>query len=154
LTKLFVDMSIEIHAPASRVWEALTRPQYTEHWAPEFSTGGPPFHIESDWKIDSPVVWKDPSGKTVVEGMVTAVDHLKLLRFTVFDTRAKRPSTTPEDGITFKLTERGATTRLWVSQGDFSALTDGEKYRDLSARVWDRVLLKVKNLAEMPLPPA
>jgi uncharacterized protein YndB with AHSA1/START domain len=144
-------MSIEIHAPASRVWAALTRPQFTDHWAPEFSTGGPPFHIESDWDMGSPVLWKDPAGKLVVEGTVTALDHQKLLRYTVFDIRAERPAVTPEDGITFKLTERSGRTRLWVSQGDFSVLADGEKYRDLSARVWDRVLLKVKNLAEMPM---
>jgi len=151
LAKLFVDMSIEIHAPASRVWDALTRPEHTDHWAPEFSAGGSAFHIESDWGLGSPVLWKDPAGKLVVEGTVTALDHHKLLRFTVFDVRAERAATTPEDGITFKLTERSGTTRLWVSQGDFSVLADGEKYRDLSARVWDRILIKVKNLAEMPL---
>jgi uncharacterized protein YndB with AHSA1/START domain len=144
-------MSVEINAPASRVWDALTRPQCTEHWASEFSSGGPPFRIESDWDLASPVLWKDPSGQVVIEGQVTALDQHKLLRFTVFDARAERPAGASEDGITYKLTERNGRTRLWVSQGDFSAMSEGEKYRDLSARVWDRVLLKVKLLAEKPL---
>jgi uncharacterized protein YndB with AHSA1/START domain len=150
LPKLFVDMSIEIHAPAYRVWDALTRPHLTDHWASEFSGGGPRFHIESDWGLGSPVIWKDPNGQVILEGNVTALDQHKLLRFTVFDVRVEGSAATPEDGITYKLTERNGRTRLWVSQGDFSALSEGEKYRDLTARVWDRVLLKVKHLAEEP----
>ena len=33
-------------------------------------------------------------------------------------------------------------------QGDFSVMTEGEKYHRLSAEVWDRVLPQVKALAE------
>jgi uncharacterized protein YndB with AHSA1/START domain len=148
MSKLFVDLSIEINAPASRVWDALTRRQYTDQWAPEFSSGGPRFHVESDWNLDSPVLWKDPRGNVVVEGKVTARDLHKLLRFSVFDIRGERPNAAPEDGITYKLTERNGRTRLWVSQGDFSSMSKGEKYRNLSAQIWDRVLITVKRLAE------
>lgn len=148
VTNLFVDLSIEINAPASRVWDALTQKQYTDHWASEFSTGGPEFHIESDWALGSPVVWKDAGGHVVVQGEVTAVDSHRLLRFTVFDVRGAKPDVASDDGITYKLTERDGRTRLWVSQGDFGTMPDGEKYRDLSAQIWDRVLLKVKRLAE------
>jgi hypothetical protein len=35
-----------------------------------------------------------------------------------------------------------------TSWGDFSGMTDGEKYRDLSADIWDKVLPKVKELTE------
>jgi len=30
MEKLFVDQSIEIHAPASRVWQVLTQRSYTD----------------------------------------------------------------------------------------------------------------------------
>ena len=148
MSKLFVDKSIEIDAPVSKVWEVLTARRYTSNWAPEFS-GGSPLLIESDWKLGNPVVWKDAEDRTIVEGTVTALDPPKLLRFTVFDVRSERPPVKEEDGITFELSEKDDKTRLHVLQGDFSAMPDGEKYRDLSAEIWDRVLLKVKELAEL-----
>jgi uncharacterized protein YndB with AHSA1/START domain len=148
MSKLFIDKSIEIDAPASKVWEVLTSRGYTPNWAPEFS-GGSPFVIESEWKPGSPVVWKDGEDRTIVQGNVTALDPAKLLRFTVFDVRSERPPVSEEDGITYELSEKDDKTRLHVLQGDFSVMPDGEKYRDLSAEIWDRALSKVKELAEL-----
>ena len=148
MPKLFVDKSIEINAPVSKVWDVLTDSGYTAEWASEFS-GGSPFHIESDWKLNSQVSWKGLDGTTIVEGNVSALEPGKLLRFTVFDVRSKRPPVTEDDGITYQFSEKDGKTILHVLQGDFSAMSEGEKYRDMSARVWDRVLPKVKKLAEM-----
>jgi len=147
MSKLFVDQSIEINAPVSKVWDVLTKPDYTAEWAPEFN-GGSPFHIESDWKLNSPVHWKDSDGKTIVEGNVTALGLGKLLRFTVFDVRSERPPVTEEDGITYQLSEQDGKTMLHILQGDFSVMPEGEKFRDMSAEIWGHVLLKVKGLAE------
>jgi uncharacterized protein YndB with AHSA1/START domain len=147
MSKLFVDQSIEINSPVSNVWEILTEREDTAEWAPEFS-GGSSLSIESDWVLGSPVMWKDAEGKTLVEGNVTALEPGSLLRFTVFDTRSERPPVTEEDGITYRLSEENGKTILHVLQGDFSAMPEGEKYRDLSAEVWARVLPKVKELAE------
>ena len=72
----------------------------------------------------------------------------KFLRFTVFDVRGEKPPVTEEDGITYELTEQNGKTMLRLSQGDFSVMAEGEKYHRLSAEVWDRVLPKVKELAE------
>jgi len=147
MEKLFVNKTIEINAPASIVWNALTEREYTDQWALEF-TGGAEFHIESDWKLGSPVLWTRQDGSVIVQGNVTALEPQKFLRFTVFDVRGEKPPVTEEDGITYELTEQNGRTLLRISQGDFSAMTDGEKYRNLSAEIWDRVLLKVKALAE------
>jgi uncharacterized protein YndB with AHSA1/START domain len=147
MSKLFVDQSIEINAPVSNVWKFLTERAYTAEWAPEFS-GGSPLHIESDWEPGSPVFWKDSEGKTIVEGNVTALKPEKLLRFTVFDVRSERNPVTEEDGITYQLSEENGKTILHVLQGDFSVMPEAEKYRDMSAEVWARVLPKVKELAE------
>ena len=147
MSKLFVDKSIEINAPISKVWEILTAPAYTAQWAPEFN-GESPFRLESDWRLGSPVFWKDQAGKTIVEGNVTALEPGKLLRFTVFDVRSERPPVTEEDGITFHFSQKDGKTMLQVLQGDFSNMPEGEKFRDMSAEIWDHVLLKVKGLAE------
>jgi uncharacterized protein YndB with AHSA1/START domain len=147
MEKLFVEKTIEINAPASKVWNALTRRENTDQWALEF-TGGAEFHIESDWKLGSPVLWTGQDGSVIVQGNVTALEPQKFLRFTVFNVRGEKPSVTDEDGITYELTEQNGKTLLRLSQGDFSAMADGEKYRNLSAEIWDRVLPKVKELAE------
>ena len=150
MSKLFVDKSIEVSASSQRVWDVLTLREYTVEWASEFSAGGPRLYIESVWSVGSPVMWKDEKGRLVVDGTVTALERPVLLRFTVFDVRAKPPQVAPEDGITYKLTERGGKTTLWVSQGDFASMPDGERYRDLSAAIWDRALARIKWLAETP----
>jgi uncharacterized protein YndB with AHSA1/START domain len=147
MSKLFVDQSIEINAPVAKVWETLTSREYTAQWASEFN-GGSPLQIESDWKLGNPVFWKDQHGKTIVEGNVTALDPGKLLRFTVFDVRSERTSVTEEDGITYQLLEKDNKTTLHVLQGDFSAMPQGEQFRDMSAEIWGHVLPKIKGLAE------
>ena len=133
MEKLFVEKSIKINTPASRVWDVLTKPEFTDQWALEFS-GGAEFHIESDWKLGSPVLWKGQDGSVIVQGNVTV--------------RGEKPPVTEEDGITYELTEQNGETMLRLSQGDFSVMAEGEKYHRLSAEVWDRVLPKVKELAE------
>ena len=147
--KLFVDKTMEIDAPASKVWDVITISEYNRQWALEFSSGGPQFYLESTWELGSPVLWKGQDGTVIVEGNVTAVQQYRLLRFTVFDVRSpERPPVTEEDGITFKLSEENGKTMLHILQGDFSAMTDGEKYRDASADIWDKVLPRVKEMAE------
>ncbi len=149
MKKLFVDKTIEINAPAAKVWDALTERESTDLWAQEFSSGGPKFHIESTWELGSHVLWKGEDGTVIVEGNVTALEQNKLLRFTVFDVRSdERPTVTEEDGITFQLSVKNGQTTLHILQGDFSAMTDGKIYRDASAEIWDKVLPKVKEIAE------
>src|SRR4051794_7260950 len=115
MTKLFVDKTIEINAPASKVWKAITSSENNRQWAVEFSSGGPEFHLKSTWELGSPVLWKGQDGKVIVEGNVTAVEQYKLLRFTVFDVRSpERPQVTEEDGITFKLAENNGRTTLHI----------------------------------------
>ncbi len=148
MSQLFVDKTIEIDALPFKVWDVLTKPEFNSQWANEFD-GGAPFRIESDWRIGAPVFWKDEDNQTIVEGNVTRFEPEKLLRFTVFDVRsAERAAVSDEDGITFELTQKDARTLLRVRQGDFSAMTDGEKYQQASADVWDRVLPRIKALAE------
>jgi len=147
MPKLFVEKTIEINTPASKVWDVLTSPEHTSEWAPEFS-GGAEFHIESDWKLGSPVLWKDKDGNVIVEGNVTALEPNAFLRFTVFNVRGEKPPVTEEDGITYELTEHAGKTTLRLFQGDFSVMTEGEKYHRLSAEVWGRVMPKVKALSE------
>jgi len=84
----------------------------------------------------------------IVEGNVTSVEPNTFLRFIVFDVRGEKPPVMEKDGITYELTEHADKTTFRFLQGNFSVMAEGEKYRRLSAEVWDRVLPKVKALAE------
>lgn len=84
----------------------------------------------------------------IVAGNVTTLEPNTFLRFAVFDVRGEKPPVTEDDGITYELTEHVGKTTFRLLQGDFSVMTEGEKYHRLSAGVWDRVLPKVKALAE------
>jgi uncharacterized protein YndB with AHSA1/START domain len=149
MIKLFVDKTIEINASASRVWDAITKRENTDRWALEFSSGGPEFHIESNWVINSPVLWKGQDGTVIVEGKVTAVEQNQFLRFTVNDVRSEEKAlVSEEDGITFQLSEENGKTTLHILQGDFSVMPEGKKYRDLSAEIWDKVLPIIKEIGE------
>ena len=146
---LYVDRTIDIATPATRVWEVLTARAHTDVWAPEFSSGGPRFHLESNWRLGSPVLWKDEDGQVIVEGTVTALEPNRMLRFTVFDVRhPERPRAGERDGITYLLAELGNKTRLRILHGDFSMLPEGTRLHRMTEETWDRVLPKVRNLAE------
>jgi uncharacterized protein YndB with AHSA1/START domain len=151
VSQLFVDQSVQINAPASTVWRVLTEPQFTVQWV---NAGWQPFlqqpagPLGSDWQLGSAVDWPYDSGEIYVTGEVTAVEPQRLLRFTVFDTKSARPPVTEEDGITLTLSEREGGTLLAVRQGDFGKLDGGAKYQRMTNEVWQRVLPKIKELAE------
>lgn len=142
---LFADKTIGIDAPASAVWEVLTKPDEANRWARDFAS----MTIESDWTMGSPVLWKKDDGTTAVEGTVTALKPNELLRFTVADTsNPERAMMSEGDGITFELREQNGKTTLRVLHGDFSVLKDGETYRDMTSQMWGRALPKLKERAE------
>jgi uncharacterized protein YndB with AHSA1/START domain len=147
---LTVERTIEIEATPSRVWDVLTRPELTREWAGEFGAAGP---IESTWTLGSPVRWRNASGAVYVHGHVTAVSPLKSLRFTVCD--VLNPELRPVSGLaddeitqSFSLAARGGRTVLSIAHGDFGKLRDGEMLYPLVGQLWDRLLPKIKDLAQ------
>ena len=146
MAPLIVDQSIKIKAPTNKVWDVLTKPEFTNQWTKYFGD----FHgkLESDWKLGSPVLWTENDGHVVVEGEVSAVYAGKMLRFTVFDSQMPRPMTSETDGITYTLVGNNGDTLLSVRQGDFGSLVNGKAYYDATVDTWNKVLPKVKELAE------
>jgi uncharacterized protein YndB with AHSA1/START domain len=143
---LFVEKTMEIHASAAAVWDAFLN--HTDQWASEFTQGNPELHIESDWNMGSPVLWKTKEGKIIVEGTVTGLVPGEMIRFTAFDASVERPVITEEDGIMIVVAEGDCHTVFGVRHGDFSCLKDGEQHRDASEKIWDRVLDTVSFLAQ------
>ncbi|HEX8974577.1 MAG TPA: SRPBCC domain-containing protein [Patescibacteria group bacterium] len=145
MEKLFIDKTIEIEAPIRKVWDVLVKREFTDVWTNEFS---PDMIVESDWELGDPVLWKQLDGKVVVEGNVTKAEPPKFLRYTVFDVEMGRMTVGEDDGITFELTENDGKTKLHVLHGDFAAMPEGQKYYDMTMDAWNKILPKMKELAE------
>lgn len=58
-----LSFSVNLQASADQVWQALVDPDLTEKYY--FST-----RVESDWRPGSPVVYRDPQGRSAVEGRI------------------------------------------------------------------------------------
>lgn len=150
MNTLYVDRSIEMEASPKRVWDVLTRPEFTARWAKEFGATGA---IESDWSAGSEVRWRNANGEVYVRGNVVALVPQSLLKFTVcdvFNSGYRPTSGRAEDEITQSYSLKGGPERttLTTRHGDFANLANGEKLFPLVGQLWDRLLPQFKALAE------
>ena len=135
MPELFVEKSIEIYAPASRVWEVLTNPALSEQWIEQFWPGFST--LECDWKAGSAMHWNATDGK--IEGKIIDIEPSKLLRYSF---------TMPQDIVTITLNEGTEHTVLSVRHGDFAEKPDGEECYQGALAGWDMNLSNIKELAE------
>ena len=149
MEKLIAEASIDIDASPARVWTVLTSPAFTSRWAGLFGADGP---IDSDWKKDSQVLWRNADGDVYVSGKVMASVPDSLLRFTVRGTQAERQpvSGLEEDDLTqtYALSGVGSRTTLSIAHGDFSKLADGAEIYPRVCEGWNGILARIKALAE------
>jgi len=145
---IFIKNSIQIDAPASKVWDALINPDKTKIYM---------FGCEavSDWKLGSDLNWKCAiNGKemVVVIGKVVSFEPMKRLIYTVFDPNSNMENI-PENylTVTYLLEEIDGKTYLRVSQGDYSKVAEGERrYKETynNGEGWNPILLQIKGLVE------
>jgi uncharacterized protein YndB with AHSA1/START domain len=144
---MIVRNTVSIKAPVAKVWEALTRSEWTKQYMYNCA-------VESDWKVGSPVVWKmEHEGKEFipVRGKVVSIDPKHLLVYTVID-----PNAGMEDipanylNVQYELIPMGEETLLEVTQDGYEHAANGEKrYEEaVEAGGWDSILAKIKELLE------
>lgn len=140
----FIEESITINAPASKVWDALTKPE----WTRQYMFG---CNVISDWKVGSLVLWNGAAdGKTYVKGEVVSYNPGKMLQYTTFDPNNPEMKDVPSNylTVTYKLSDQNSQTVLQVSQGDYSKVVNGDKRYEETVGGWDSILLKIKELVE------
>ena len=146
--KLFVENSISIDAPPSKVWDALINPEQTKKYM---------FGCEtvSDWKIGSPLLWKgnyEGNDMVFVKGHIVDFQPEKLLAYTTIDPNNTEVPDIPENylTVTYELKEENGQTELKVTQGDYSKVANGEKrYNDtIEGGGWMSILEAIKTLLE------
>jgi uncharacterized protein YndB with AHSA1/START domain len=145
---LIVKNTIEINAPAAKVWDALVNPDQTKKYM---------FGCEtvSDWEVGSPLLWQmDYEGKdfVAVKGEIVNIKPNEFLIYTVIDPNSSMPDIS-ENYLTvaYALTEANGKTTLTVTQSGFDGAADGEKrYKDVynNGEGWNPILLQIKALLE------
>jgi len=135
---LIVKNSIRINAPASRVWEVLTKPHYIRQWGRLPEDFG-------DYEIHPATIieWPGQSTLNVVE-----FDLNRHLHYSLSVPEWKAEGVT-HIGYNYGLSIDGeGYTWLTIEIGDFAILTEAEKYYDENATFGETASHKIKMLAE------
>ena len=134
MSEKFIEKTIQIHAPASKVWQVFTDPELTRELGGEYA---------SDWKVGSPFGWKNLEGETLTHGEILKIKPNALLQHNIFDV----DKTTITSIITYELKEEKQSTRLRVREDFLTHVSSEEVYKAVEAG-WNMALLAVKALAE------
>jgi uncharacterized protein YndB with AHSA1/START domain len=114
---------IDVAAPASRVWKALTDPETIA----KYFFGS---QVQTDWQPGSPIVWKgEYEGKRYEDkGEILEVEQNRLLRVTHFSPMTGLPDK-PENyhTLTYTLDERGGSTHVSLSQDNNGSEAEAER---------------------------
>lgn len=133
-------VSIEINAPASKVWDGLTNPAIVKQYF--FGT-----EVKSNWKVGSSVTWSGEWKGQVYQdkGEVLEVEPEKLLVMTYWSAMSGLPDQTENyKTITYKLEAHGDKTKLTLTQDNNKTQQEAEH----STENWKTVLEGLKKLLE------
>ncbi len=140
MSDLLSTVSTLVHAPASKVWAALTDPDQIQQYL--FGT-----RAATDWQVGSPITWKGEwQGKTYEDkGTILQVVPERLIQTTYWSSMAGLPDT-PENykKVTYELEPVKDGTRLTIIQDN----NRSEEDRAHSEQNWKAVLAGIKNLVE------
>jgi uncharacterized protein YndB with AHSA1/START domain len=129
-----------IHAPASKVWDAITKPELIKQYL--FGSD-----VISDWKVGSPIIYKGVwEGKSFEDkGKILEMKPEKLLRSTHWSPLSGVPDS-PENyhTVTYELSETDGSTDVRITQDNNAS----EEERAHSEQNWKTVLDGMKKLLE------
>jgi uncharacterized protein YndB with AHSA1/START domain len=133
-----------IGAPAERVWEALTRGEFTRRY----------FHateVRSTWAVGADVVFALPGGLPGVKGRVLEARFPTRLSFTWSPQYNPEMARERPSRVMFEIEESGGVTRLTITHDDFPPAS---KVFLQVADGWSAILCSLKSLLEtgQPLP--
>lgn len=141
MNKTFTSKSaIAINAPASKVWDALTKPELIKQYL--FGT-----EVTTDWQVGSPITYKGEwEGKTYEDkGKVLQIEKEKLLVSTFWSSLSALADI-PENYKTVRheLSAENNGTRLTITQDN----NNSQEEADHSGQNWKAVLAEMKKLVE------
>jgi uncharacterized protein YndB with AHSA1/START domain len=136
MPKLFVEKSIDIDAPISKVWRVFTDPTLSRRMGGEYIT---------DWQVGSSFSWKGLDGQMYTNGVILKIEPEKILQHNLFSSQASSTESITSV-ITYEWRERGQFTTLLAREDFLNPINDTE-YAD-AMDGWEAALLSVKEIAE------
>ena len=141
MNKTFTSKSaITINAPASKVWDALTKPELIKQYL--FGT-----EVTTDWQVGSPITYKGEwEGKAYEDkGKVLQIEKEKLLVSTFWSSLSGLADI-PENykTVRYELSADDKGTRLTITQDN----NNSQEEADHSGQNWKMVLEGIKKLVE------
>jgi uncharacterized protein YndB with AHSA1/START domain len=138
--KFTAEARTTIHAPASKVWDAITKPELIKQYL--FDTD-----VISDWVVGAPITYKGEwQGKSFEDkGKILEFEPRRRLRSTHWSPLSGVPDT-PENyhTVTYELSEKDSSTDVRITQDNNA----NEEERMHSEQNWKTVLDGMKKLLE------
>lgn len=138
--KLTATAKTTIHAPVSKVWQALVNPEIIKQYL--FNTD-----VISDWKVGSPIIYRGEwQGKPFEDkGQILEIEPEQVLKSTHWSPLSGTADS-PENyhTVTYTLVEKGDSTDVTITQ-DHNA---SEEEKTHSEQNWQTVLKGMKALLE------
>ena len=138
--KFTAEAKTTIHAPASKVWDAITKPELIKKYL--FGAD-----VISDWKEGSPIIYKGEwQGKSFEDkGEILKVEREKVLVSTHWSPLSGVPDS-PENyhTVTYTLNGKDDSTEVTITQDNNA----NEKEKAESEQNWRTVLDGMKNMLE------
>ena len=129
-----------IHAPVSKVWQALVNPEIIKQYL--FNTD-----VISDWKVGSPIIYKGEwEGKPFEDkGEILVIEPEKTLKSTHWSPLSGVPDS-PEyyHTVAYTLSDHGDQTEVTITQDNNAS----EEEKTHSEKNWETVLNGMKKLLE------
>src|SRR5215211_651359 len=121
MSKSLIEKSIEINAPAAKVWRVFTDPALTRQMGGEYV---------SDWKVGSALRWKGADGNVLTNGAIMKIEPEKLLQHTLSNSVGSTGSV-----ITYEFDEQNGVTTIHARE-DFTNPIPDKAYQD-AAEGWE-----------------
>lgn len=134
------DASIQINAPSSSVWRALTDPELVKKWF--FGTT-----VESSWEAGAPLIFRGEwNGQSYEDkGVIQKIETNKLLEYTHLSSRTGQSDLSKNyELVRFALMENNNKTTLTIHEENLPST----EARDKSLGLWKMVLDNLKKLVE------
>lgn len=137
---LTTEIAISINADASKVWDAITKPEKIK----KYLMGT---NVKTDWKEGSPITYEgEYNGKTYKDkGTIKKIEPRKILQTTYWSSMGGKEDK-PENYnlVTYRLKEKDGKTVVTLSQDNINS----EKEKEHVTQNWKSVLEGLKNVVE------
>ncbi len=145
MNELNIKKTITLNAEASKVWEALTKPEIIK----KYMSGT---EVISEWKVGSPILWvgtTEGEERVKEKGTIEKMEVGKLIQYSALDLDTESIDI-PTNYVkaTFELVPKLGKTLLSVTEGDYSRVEDGRKRFVEADGGWNRKLNALKAFIE------